>query len=426
MTPSHAPILRLGLLAPCLAALAMLAALTVPHTAGAGTEEWSTLDPQAQEEDDESVLDHFLTRPPRDWEGEWEHARQGFRTAQGCLTSGEWSIYSDLKTRAALGRASEFRLILRQAETDYQSFDFTDLQFRFTTRWGTPGVWFRPLFDKSRQDFALTWDFGADTTVQQLELAFASEDMFNNLWAFRQTRVGNAAKSEPYEKHPFEPGARWVIRQPAWRAEISGRYLTPSRKRVIDFSQPASISRTSLWGTLGDATFDLRALGLEWGLHAWNQQASSTNAPSDRLAGDNRDFRRAWSVEASARRALSPRTTTEVHCLYEGRDRRIGPPFGPSAFGAVDRVLNAEFTYRVLPHVSTRVGGLYDQISIAQAGPAATKSYGTRHESRAYIGLVAKFGKVSLAGIEGIELDPEPYDVWFVHDKGFLQLQAVF
>ena len=91
-----------------------------------------------------------------------------------------------------------------------------------------------------------------------------------------------------------------------------------------------------------------------------------------------------------------------------------------------DRVLNAEFTYRVLPHVSTRVGGLYDQISIAQAGPAATKSYGTRHESRAYIGLVAKFGKVSLAGIEGIELDPEPYDVWFVHDKGFLQLQAVF
>ena len=26
----------------------------------------------------------------------------------------------------------------------------------------------------------------------------------------------------------------------------------------------------------------------------------------------------------------------------------------------------------------------------------------------------------------GIELDPEPYEVWWVHDKGFLQLQATF
>jgi hypothetical protein len=29
-------------------------------------------------------------------------------------------------------------------------------------------------------------------------------------------------------------------------------------------------------------------------------------------------------------------------------------------------------------------------------------------------------------GIEGIELDPEPYDVWLVHDKGFLQMQTRF
>ena len=34
--------------------------------------------------------------------------------------------------------------------------------------------------------------------------------------------------------------------------------------------------------------------------------------------------------------------------------------------------------------------------------------------------------RVSVSGVEGIELDPEPYPVWFVHDKGFLQLQAPF
>jgi hypothetical protein len=28
--------------------------------------------------------------------------------------------------------------------------------------------------------------------------------------------------------------------------------------------------------------------------------------------------------------------------------------------------------------------------------------------------------------IEGIELDPEPYEVWWVHDKGFLHLQTTF
>jgi hypothetical protein len=33
---------------------------------------------------------------------------------------------------------------------------------------------------------------------------------------------------------------------------------------------------------------------------------------------------------------------------------------------------------------------------------------------------------VSLQAIEGIELDHEPYDVWFIHDKGFLHLQTTF
>jgi hypothetical protein len=53
-------------------------------------------------------------------------------------------------------------------------------------------------------------------------------------------------------------------------------------------------------------------------------------------------------------------------------------------------------------------------------------TYGTRKESRAYLGLIARFGRVSIQGVEGIELDHEPYEVTLWHDKGFLQLQSTF
>src|SRR5439155_15311870 len=186
---------------------------------------------------------HFLTRTPLAWRDAWERAPQAFRTAQGCLTSGQWFIHTDMKLAAPLGRAARFGLQLRQSETDSEKFDYLDFQFRFPTAWGTPGAWFRPLYDKSRQDFAFTWEFGADTTAEQLQLTFAVEDVFNNLWSFRQTQVGGL--SEPYERRPYEPGVRWVSRHDALRVEIAGRYLTPSRKRIVDFSQVVPESRVT-------------------------------------------------------------------------------------------------------------------------------------------------------------------------------------
>jgi hypothetical protein len=53
-------------------------------------------------------------------------------------------------------------------------------------------------------------------------------------------------------------------------------------------------------------------------------------------------------------------------------------------------------------------------------------SYGSRTESRAYVGLSARFGQVSVYAVEGLELDPEPYEVWLIHDKAFLHLQTAF
>ena len=178
--------------------------------ARAGTEEFSTFDVTTEEGDDESLLDHVLLRPPHAWRDEWEHAPQAIRTSQGCLTSGQWFIDTDLKLRAPLGTRARMGLDLRQSESDLASYNYLDFSFQFPTGWGTPGFMFRPLYDKSRQDFGVTWDVGTDTSAVQVNAAFTFEDTFNNLWAFRQTRVGGL--SEPYLQRPYEPGLRFVTR----------------------------------------------------------------------------------------------------------------------------------------------------------------------------------------------------------------------
>jgi hypothetical protein len=315
-------------------------------------------------------------------------------------------------------------VLLRQSEDDAASYNYADFLFRFPTRWGTPGTWMRPLYDKSRQDFSLTWDFGADTTAEQLQLAFTLEDMFNNLWAFRQTQVGGL--SEPYRKRPYEPGVRWVSRHDRLRVEVSGRWLTPSDKRVIDSSLPVPDRIVTIWGTLAQASVEATFAGLEWDLATDNQQAFSTDAPVDATSGDAAHFRRRWSVETALRRRIRPGLTGELRYLYQERDTRRGPPYGNSTFGALDRMAQAELRWQFRPAFAARVGGMFDRINVAEGGPIHLFSYGTRNESRTYIGLEARMANVTLAGVEGIEMDPEPYPVWFVHDKGFLQLQARF
>jgi hypothetical protein len=399
--------------------------LLLPVTpAAAGTEEFSTFGVEAQEEDDESLLDHVLTRTPRAWRDEWERAPQAVRTSQGCLTSGQWFIETDLKLRSPLAQRAHFGLDVRQDESDAASYQYFDFSFRFPTRWGTPGFMFRPLFDKSRQDFAVLYDLGADTSAWQMQATFTFEDMFNNLWAFRQTRVGG--QSEPYERHPYEPALRLVARQPRWRAEAMGRYLTPSRKQVIADPSAGSFRRVTLWGTFARGAIEARALGLEWELAGVNRQARGTDTPPGATTAGH-DFRRQWSAEAAVRGAIGSRLGAELRALYQRRAQNIGPPpAGPRGFDATDRMLQIETLYPLQPWLHARAGGLYDRITVAQTGVGLPFSHGTRTESRAYVGLVARFGRVSLHVVEGIELDPEPYEVWWVHDKAFLHLQATF
>jgi hypothetical protein len=424
LTASLATLAALPTAALPAAALALaLAAFLAAAPARAGTEEFSTFDVALQEEDDESVLDHVLTRPPRAWRDEWEHAPQALRTSQGCLTSGQWFIDTYMKLRAPLGRSARLGVDLRQSESDVASYDYLDFSFRFPTRFGTPGAMFRPLYDKSRQDFGLTWEAGADTTAFDAQLAFTIEDMFNNLWAWRQSRVGQ--QSEPYERHPYEPAMRLRGRGDTWRAEIFGQYLTPSRKLVTGYSIFEPPRRATLWGTIGHAALEARALGLSWELRGENKQARSTDQPVDLSSGSRDNFRRDWSAEAAIQRE-SGRLTTEARGIYQLRTESWGPPLGPGRFSATDRLLMLDATWRQSRSLAWRVGVMHDSVRVEHSGYQPYSTWGTRKESRAFIGLLARFGRVSVQAIEGIELDHERYQVWFIHDKGFLHLQTTF
>ena len=85
-------------------------------------------------------------------------------------------------------------------------------------------------------------------------------------------------------------------------------------------------------------------------------------------------------------------------------------PIGPGTFDGIDRVLAIETLWDIDPRWTVRAGGLHDRVTITKTGLTPETSENTRVESRAFVGLRATFGRVHMEGIEGIELDPEPYE----------------
>ncbi|TMQ70777.1 MAG: hypothetical protein E6K80_07475 [Candidatus Eisenbacteria bacterium] len=317
------------------------------------------------------------------------------------------------------GRSS-FGFDVRDEQSDRLSLQYFDFSFRFPIGLGTPGFFFRPFFDKSRQDLGLFWELGGDTADVAARLAFTFEDMFNELWAFRQTRLGQ--DSEPYERHPYEPAFWLRVRRPDARAEIGGQWLTPSRKRFQTFDGSPERHAT-LWGALGFASLEANLAGATFEAEGVNRQALAREAPPGApLYGG--DFRRQWSVETAARRGIGGRSEIEARWIYQESAEGSDPPYASRRLGTVDRVLQLEVrTQR--GRFGARIGGLHDRITVDRVGDPLP-GYDTRIESRAYIGLSRRFGRVSMDVVEGIELDPEPYDVWLVHDKAFAHLQTTF
>jgi hypothetical protein len=405
--PSAAAVRRFALLL----ALVLLP-VTCAAPARSSTEEFSSFDVERPEEDDESILDHLLTRPPAEWRDGWERAPQAFRTSQGCFTSGQWYTDNQLKLVSPLGRRARFGLRLDQLESDLTTYNNLDLWFLFPQRVGTLGVMFRPYYDKSRQDFALMWELGADTTRDQLRLVYGFEDLFNNLWVWRQTRVGESGA--PYDRHPWEPAFKAALRRPRWSLETEGKWLTLARKRVGLYGDLKPGRAQSLWGTWGSAALEARALGITWMARTENRQARSTDQFLDLSTGDSLKSRRIWQVELAARRAAWRNIAIEGRWLYVDRMQSYRPPLAGARFHAIDRTLQIETRWAARKDLTVRLGGLFDRVSICKSGETG------------YFGLVARFGRVLVSGVEGIELDPERYEVWHHHDKGFLSLQTTF
>ena len=406
-------------------ALVLLLLLLPAPRAGASSEEFSTFDVVRAEDDDESVIDHVLTRAPIEWRDEWEHAPQAFRLSQGCLTSANWFIETQLKTSSPLGRRARFELRLDQSESDRASWNDLELWGRFPQPIGSLGVMFRPYADKSRHDMALTWGTGADSSAFQLEAAWGFEDLFNNLWAFRQTQVGGV--SEPYLRHPWEPALKLAARHPRWRVELAGKYLTPSEKRLAPLVPGDPPTLATLWGTHANAAVEVLVGRATLEARSENWQATSARAFERSFSTfPTRDVERMWSVESAVRAPLAPTLAGELRWTYLERSATRGVLDDPDRFGAVDRVLQAETRWALRPSLTLRAGGLYDRITLGWSGPVWIQTFGTRNESRAYFGLDARWGRVRLSAVEGIELDPEPYQVNFHHDKAFAQVQTTF
>lgn len=401
-----------------LAALFLLVPLA--PVARASVEEFSTYQLAAMESDDENFLDHWLARVPDGWHREFDAATGAFRTSQGCYTSGEWYMRHDLKARAPIGATSWLDIGYLQVNDNMASWQWLQLDFRWRTRRaGTFGFRFQPTPDKSQQDFAALWDWGVPGDLLQVGATFTLEDAFNSLWEFRQDRVGN--HSEPYRAHPLEPALRIASEGARHRVELTGKWLTPSRKEIRD-PDPSKYGSSSLLGSKAAllAQYSFSRWGAEGRFETEQVRSSETTVL---LPGDGYQFRRRWRGEAALRRELAGTWSAEARGAYQDRTQNWRPPPGPATFRALDRGLAFEVAGEPAKEWRLRVGVMHDRVGV---GHLPVQGWGARKESRAYVGLEARFGRVRVQGIEGIELDHESYEVTFHHDKGFLQLQTVF
>ena len=410
-----------------LAALLLLAAagtMALARPARANEDEFATFDALAQEQDIKNMFDYYLARPPEEWRAEWEDSLGGVRADQGCMTSGIWYQTNEFKTRAPMGPRTWMDVGYLQREDpagtwQWLRFDF----FRDFGRWGALGGRFQPAYDKSEHDFAAIWQHGSARRPLVVRATFTLVDAFNSFWEFRQTVVGNRAT--PYRAHPYQPEIYVLAHGPRHRVELSGKWLTPSRKSIEDPLVPANDGTVTLWGSKA-------FLLAEGTLGAWTGSARFAGTQvlsTDRVfavPGDGRNYRRAWTAEGAVRRRLTDRLRVEGRYLYGNRAENWRPPLASASFRALDRMAAAELDWKARPDLLLRTGVLYDRVGIAESGGVPGFTWGSRKKSRAFIGLQVRFGRVRVQGIEGIDLDKEPYDVTFHHDKGFLHLQTSF
>jgi hypothetical protein len=408
---------------PWQALVALAALLSVAPPTRASYEEFATLDILEQEEDDENLLDHVLVRQPVEWRDEWTRARGAFRSAQGCFTSGQWYLDHELRVRVPMGDTTRLDLEIRDVSDAESVYGWTQFDLRFPLpRLGLWGVRVRPAFDKSRQDIGLLWDHGTPLHGLHVHLAMGLEDFFNKFWSMRQVRVGD--ESEPYVRHPFEPALRIGWRTDRTRLELGGKWLTPSEKR-IETQDPALRRREDLWGVKGDASVSQR-IGSTTAEVVFETAQAQSEEHWDVFNGDHHFFRRRWRVDGALTQPLGASGRLTARFIYQERTEVLRPPLAAASLDVIDRMPMLEAAGPLPFDFFGRAGFMRSRVTTVQHGILPHWTWGTRVETRAFVALQRQFGRVTIQGVECVELDREAYDVAFIHDKGFLQLQVMF
>ena len=408
-----------------LASWLVIGLLLWPVCARASYEEFSTLNVARTELDDEWLLDHHLVGSPFEWHDEFDRSLNAFRSSQGCFTAGAWHLDTDLKFEVPLGDTTKFAFAYHDFSDLEATYTWTHLDARFPLpHLGLWGVRFSPTFEKSRQDASLLWDHGKAATPLQIQAVFTIEDTFNKFWSTRQTRVGD--ESEPYVRHPYEPELGVTWRGDGPKFSVHAKWLTPSTKE-FDTKDPSLHRQEKLWGAKGDGAL-WYAFGRSTARVDFEEVQASSFATWDSIPGDHHLYRRRWLLQASLARPIGEHAHVALRYFYQDRVQVWRPPLGNATLAVIDRMVMAEGSFRGPWALGIRVGGMHDVIGVEDKGgiPVTASTMNSRHENRAFFSLQKLFGKVLIQGTEGIELDQEPYEVTFHHDKGFIQLQTTF
>jgi hypothetical protein len=406
-----------------LAAALLFGCLLVPARARASYEEFSTFDVGRTEADDEFLFDHELVRSPFAWHPEFDRTLNAFRSSMGCLTAGNWFMDNELKFEVPLGDTTRFVFGYRDVQDMEAVYSWTRLDARFPLpHAGLWGLRFSPTFEKSRQDVALLWDHGSAFTPLQVQAVFTVEDAFNKFWSTRQVEVGGEA--EPFIRHPYEPALSVGWRGKGLTFQARAKWLTPSTKQ-FETTDPALRREVKLWGAKGDGLVS-QTIGRTTIEAAFEDIQASTYAYWEQQPGDHHVFNRRWRIKGSLTQDIGEHAHVALRYFYMDRTEVWRPPIANNTLNVIDRALMLESWFQGPWAMGLRVGGLRDRVTVGDYVWSLAKSAGTRHETRALISLQKLFGRVRVQGTECIELDHEPYEVSFHHDKGFIQLQTTF
>jgi len=405
------------------AAWLLLGCLLLPARARASYEEFSTLNVGVTEGDDEYMFDQELARSPFYWHDEYNQTTNAFRSSMGCFTAGNWHVDNNLKFTVPLGDTVKFTLDYLEYSDMESIYGWTRLEARFPVfHTGMWGFRYTPNFEKSRQDFALFWEHGNVFTPLQIQTVFTLEDGFNNFWAQRQVKVGG--QPEPYIRHPYEPAASITWRGNGPQFSVNAKWLTPSTKQ-FETTDSATRRIEKLWGAKGNGTVSQR-IGRTTIASAFEMVTSSSYAYWEQVPGDHHLFARRWRIDGALTQDFGKDAHVALRYYYMDRTQIWRPPIASAGLNVIDRCLFLDSWFKAPWDMGARIGLMRDRVTVWQHGVIPVESQGTRYEDRAIISLHKMFGKVRLQGIEGIELDHEPYQVTFHHDKGFLSLQTTF